>query len=130
MFGYPFAIDILTRYRDPCTSAVTRRGWRWRCVGGPCRLAHDTGDLVSLRIHALLIGNVVAPLELILRGSARVTSHGGSAEETDSATDCSTGTRGTRVTRGSTDRRAHPGPNQRSDDRSGGCVLIGGFTWR
>jgi len=75
----------------------------------------------------LLIGIVVASLELILGNSARVPSDGGSTEQACPGTD---GRTGPRVTRGSTDQRTQAGPYHRTDGRSGSQVFIGGLAWR
>ena len=99
--------------------------WRRRRPIGPHR--PDTGDLVSLGIHALLIGHVVAPLERILRRSGRTARDSGSGEEAGPRADCGAGAY---VTRGGADGRTEPGACQRSDDSSGGEVLVGGLAWR
>src|SRR5208282_5886662 len=69
---------------------VSNRRWglsrrRWAISG--------TGDLVSLRIHALLIGDVIAPLELILGRGGRTARDRSSGEEARPRADCRTGAR-------------------------------------
>jgi len=84
------------------------------------------GDLIPPRIHALLIGDVVARLELILGGSARVAPHGGSADETGSAADCGSSPY---VAGSSADRRSQSGTYNRADGGPARGALIGGLTW-
>ena len=45
---------------------IHARWWRWWWRDTPCRVSplHNSGNLVTLGVHALLIGNVVAPLRL------------------------------------------------------------------
>jgi hypothetical protein len=100
-------------------------GWRWRRPIGARR--PDAGDLVSPRIHALPIGNVVTPLELIPGRSGRTARDSGSGEEAGACADCGSGAC---VARGGTHQRAEPGARQCSDGGPGGEVLIGGLAWR
>ena len=107
---------------------IVRRWWPisgwWRPIGSR---RPGTGYLVSLRIHALLIGHVVAPLEGILGRSGRTARDSGSCEEARPRTDCGAGAG---MARGRADQRTEPRASQRSYYCSGGKVLIGGLARR
>ena len=109
---------------------ICRRWWRpllicrrrRRRIVSPC-----AGDHVPLRVHALLIGNVVAPLERIPGICALVAPDSGPGEEAGRTADCCTGTR---VTPHRAEGRTEPCACKSPDCCSRNGVLIGGPTGR
>jgi hypothetical protein len=75
----------------------------------------------------LLIGDVVAPLELIPGSSALIRSYSCSTDKTGGAANCSAGSH---VTGSGTDCRSQSGPHNRTEDGPAGSVLIGSLAWR
>jgi hypothetical protein len=120
MFRYPLTVHILTGHSDPCLLTGICRRWRWRRHrGSPNR--HRTRDLVSLGIHALLIGNVIAPLELITGHRPNVAAHCRSADQTSRSANRGAGPC---ITRGSSYRHSESSPNDCTEHRSTSSTLI------
>jgi len=88
---------------------------RWRHIDWRPAV-YDSGDLISLRIHALLIGDVVTSLELIRRVTSLITCHRGSAKKAGSGTDCRTSAG---IARGRANQRTDSGTYHRSDHSAG-----------
>src|SRR5262245_31084366 len=103
-----------------------RRRDRRAAVSIP-RATYDSRDLIALREHALLIGNVVA----LLCSGARVSGsvHSGRGSEQEPAT--SAGSRAKRwIADGGTNGRAGGRAESRSDDRARHAALIRGLAGR
>jgi len=96
------------------------RRWWWYPISSPRRV-HETWDLVSLCIHALLIDHIVSPLDFPPGRVGRAGCDCGTAEETGRGPNCGTGTR---VAGGSADRRAQSCTHHRPNHRAAGKILI------
>jgi hypothetical protein len=85
-----------------------------------------TRDLISFSIHALLIGDVVSPLDFPPGRIGRAACHGGAAKETTPGTDCGTSAC---ITRRSANRCTKSSSYKGTDRRSASKFFINGFTW-
>jgi hypothetical protein len=100
-----------------------RRGWRQSSPRG----APETWDLVSLRIHALLVGVIVSPLDCRPGRIGRLGRHGCAEKETAQGSD---GRTGARLAGGGANGRTQPGTHDRADRPTTGQILIDGFICR
>jgi hypothetical protein len=85
-----------------------------------------TRYLISFSVHALLIGNVVSPLDFPPDCISRAACHGGTAKETTPGPDCGTSAC---ITRGSANRRTKSSSYKGTDRRSASKFFIDGLTW-
>jgi hypothetical protein len=108
-----------------CLRGVSRRrrGWGKSSPRG----APETWNLVSLRIHALLVGVIVSPLNCRPGRIGRVGCHGCAEKETAHGSD---GRTGARLAGGGANGRTQPGTHDRADRPATGQILIDGFTCR
>jgi hypothetical protein len=104
-----------------CLRGVSRRR-RWR-QSSP-RGTPETWNLVSLRIHALLVGVIVSPLNCRPGRIGRIGCHGCAEKETAQGSD---GRTGARLAGGGANGRAQPGTHDRADRPTTGQILIDGF---
>src|SRR5437867_9346149 len=104
-----------------------RRRWRrwWRRRSPPVAALHPR-DLISLRVHALLVGHIVASLHLATR-VLRATGPDRRTEQ-EAASGAGGGPDAGTARRGA-DRRACCGPEGCADRGAGDTTPTGRFTW-
>lgn len=100
-----------------------RRGARRR---SPVSITNDPRDLITLRVHALLVRVVVPLLDRSPRVCSRTEPVGGAQQET---TACTGGSPEGGIARRRTDRGAEGRPEDRADRSARDPALVGGLTW-